>query len=132
MAIMERRPRPVTGKELEGSVWGPIAALGGQVPPFALDAPGEFDNATLAAGETRTLTYAGEGRVLNLNIDVPSGVTLRVSCDGQTRFYSKGNESGIQRWTRETAPYKFGYQLKVEVTNTTGVGQTYLVHISGA
>lgn len=132
MAILEPRPAPVTEKDLRGTVWGPIASLGGQVPPFALDAPGEFDNANLAAGEVKRMTYSGSGRVLTLNIDLPAGVTLRLSCDGQSRFFSKGNEAGIERWTRDTAPYKFDNQILVEVTNTTGVGQTYLVHITGA
>lgn len=132
MALLERRPVPVKADDLKGSVWEPIVALGGGVPPFALDAPGEFDSATLPAGASKTLTYNGSGKVLTLNIDLPSGVTLRLSCDGQSRFYSQGNETGIERWTRDTAPYKFDNQIVVVVTNTTGVGQSYLVHLTGA
>jgi hypothetical protein len=63
---------------------------------------------------------------------LPAGVTLALSLDGVVKRYSHGNEAGVLRWEYGKSPLRFTNSLEVVVTNTTGVGQTYRLHMSGA
>lgn len=133
--IREPRPRPITPEELAGTVWEKIASLAGdgdRAHPFQLDSPGPAENPQLFAGERRVVTYRGSGEVLLYNIHVPAGVTLSLALDGSVRRYSHGDEAGVLRWLRGQSPLRFTNDLQIVIENTTGTGQPYKVHISGA
>ena len=133
MALRETVPPPVTPEDVKGTVWEGLAQLKGapQKRPFQVDAPGQFDNPQLYAGEVRVISYKGSGELLLYNIDLPLGVTLTLSLDGTVRRYSPGNESGVLRWSFGESPLKFQSLLEITVTNTTGSGQKFKVHVSG-
>lgn len=132
--LYEPNPPPLTKKDVEGSIWETLAALQGegQAHPFAVDSPAQEESDQLVSGQSRTITYRGSGQVLLYNIDLPTGVTLALSLDGVVKRFSHGNEAGVLRWEFGKSPLKFTNSLEILVTNTTGSGQTYRVHVSGA
>lgn len=132
MTLHEARAPPLRAEDVKGSVWEGIAGLSDGGHPFSLDSPGQDESAQLAAGEVRRISYRGSGQVLLFNIDLPTGVTLALDLDGTTKRFSHGNEAGVLRWEFGKSPLRFGAGLEIVVRNTTGVGQTYRVHVSGA
>jgi hypothetical protein len=134
MTLFDATPPNLTKKDVEGSIWETLAALqgGDQAHPFAIDSPAQEEGNQLVAGQTRKLTYRGSGQVLLYNIDLPSGVTLALSLDGTVKRFSHGGEAGVLRWEFGKSPLRFSNSLEIVVTNTTGVGQSYRVHVSGA
>jgi hypothetical protein len=131
MTLHDVAPPPLTLKDVQGSVWEKLASLNGGVHPFALDSPTRDEAAQLVAGEVRRITYRGSGEVLLYNIDLPAGVTLALNLDGGPKRSSPGNEAGTLRWNPGTSPLRFSSILEFVVTNTTGAGAGYRVHISG-
>jgi hypothetical protein len=134
MALFEADPKPLTIEDVKGTIWEGLASLKGgeQAHPFSLDSPGQDESSQLVAGQTRRIVYLGSGHVMLYNIDLPSGVTLALLLDGVTKRYSHGSEAGVLRWEYGKSPLRFTNSLEVVVTNTTGVGQTYRLHVSGA
>ena len=134
MALFDADAKPLTIEDVKGTIWESLASLKGgeQVHPYAVDSPTQDEPSQLVAGQTRRITYRGSGQVMLYNIDLPAGVTLALALDGVTKRYSHGNEAGVLRWEYGKSPLRFTSTLEVVVTNTTGVGQTYRVHISGA
>lgn len=135
MALRETRPPPVTLEDIKGTVWEGLANLKGPTiskRPFQIDSPGENDSPQLYATEKRVITYKGSGELLLFNIDLPLGVTLSLSLDGNVRKYSHGNEAGVLRWQSGESPFRFSSTLEITITNTTATGQRYKVYISGA
>ncbi|MHB8633025.1 MAG: hypothetical protein ACYDBQ_03525 [Thermoplasmatota archaeon] len=135
MAIRDMPFLPVHADDVKGTVWESLAALKGaasQPHPFTVDSPGQGENPTLAAQEVRTITFHGSGEILLFNIDLPSGVTISLVLDGAPTFYSHGNEAGVLRWERGMSPFRFTSSLQAVLTNTTGAGQPYTLHASGA
>lgn len=134
MALFEANPKPLTQEDVKGSIWESLTALKGgeQAHPFTVDSPGQDEASQLVANEARRITYRGSGQVLLYNIDLPTGVTLALSLDGVVKRYSHGNEAGVLRWEYGKSPLRFTNSLELLVTNTTGVGQTYRIHVSGA
>ena len=132
--IHEAQPPPLKLEDVQGTIWEGLAALkgGDQIHPFSLDSPGQDETPQLVAGEVRRITYRGSGQVMLYNIDLPVGVTLALNLDGGTRRFSHGNEAGVLRWDFGKSPLRFTSSLEIVITNTTGVGQTYRVHVSGA
>jgi hypothetical protein len=134
MALFEADPKPLTLDDVKGSIWEGLTALkeGQQVHPFSVDSPTQDEPPMLVAGQSRRITYRGSGQVLLFNIDLPAGVTMALFIDGVTKRFSHGNEAGVLRWEYGKSPLRFTNSLEVVVTNTTGAGQTYKVHVSGA
>ena len=134
MTLYDSNPKPLTLEDVKGTVWEKLASLqgGASINPFSLDSPGQDEAPQLFAGEVRRITYRGVGQVMLYNLDLPAGVTLALSLDGVVKRYSHGNEAGVLRWEYGKSPLRFTNSLEVVVTNTTGVGQTYRLHISGA
>ena len=132
--IFDVNPRPLTHEDVEGTVWERLASLRGesQLHPFSIDGPGQDENPQLYGGEVRRIAYQGQGEVLLYNIDLPVGVTLALSLDGVVKRFSHGNEAGVLRWQHGQSPLRFTNSLQIVITNTTGAGQTYRVHVSGA
>lgn len=133
MALREPVPPPVTAEDIKGTVWEGLAQLTGgqQKRPFQIDAPGQFDNPQLYATEKRVISYRGSGEILLYNLDLPLGVTLTLALDGNVRKYSPGNEAGVLRWAVGESPLKFQSLLEITLTNTTGTGQKFKLHVSG-
>ncbi len=134
MALFEADAKPLTIEDVKGTIWEGLAALKGteQIHPFSVDSPTQDEPSQLVAGQTRRITYRGSGQVMLYNIDLPAGVTLALALDGTTKRYSHGSEAGVLRWEFNKSPLRFTNSLEVVVTNTTGVGQTYRLHVSGA
>jgi hypothetical protein len=134
MALFEPNPKALTLEDVKGTIWESLTALkgGDQAHPFSVDSPTQDEPSQLFAGQTRRITYRGSGQVMLYNIDLPSGVTLALLLDGVTKRYSHGNEAGVLRWEYGKSPLRFTNSLEVVITNTTGVGQTYRLHVSGA
>lgn len=132
--LSDPAPPALTKKDVAGTIWETLAALqgGDQVHPFSLDSPAQDESDQLVANQTRLISYRGSGQVLLYNLDLPTGVTLSLSLDGSVKRFSHGNEAGVLRWEYGKSPLKFTNSLEIQVTNTTGVGQTYRVHVSGA
>jgi hypothetical protein len=132
--LREPHPPALTEKDVEGTIWAQLAKLQGGDPPhpFTLDSPAQDEPDQLVANQVRKITYRGSGRVMLYNIDLPTGVTLVLALDGVPKRWSHGNEAGVLRWEFATSPLRFTNSLEILVTNTTGVGQTYRVHVSGA
>lgn len=134
MAVREPIPPPVAAEDIKGTIWEGLAQLRGPAAakrPFQVDSPGENENPQLYAGEKRVITYKGSGELLLFNIDLPIGVTLSMSLDGAVRKYSHGNEAGVLRWNAGESPFRFSSTLELIVTNTTGAGQMFKLHVSG-
>lgn len=132
MTLHEARAPALRAEDVKGSVWEGLAALADSAHPFALDSPSQDEPVQLVAGEVRRISYRGSGQVLLYNIDLPAGVTLALSLDGVVKRFSHGNEAGVLRWEYGRSPLHFAAGLEILVTNTTGVGQSYHVHVSGA
>lgn len=122
-------------EDAEGTVWAGLAGLQGGGPqrhPFILENPTAGQSTQLAAQEVRRIEYKGSGRILLYNIDLPVGVTMDLILDGASRRFSHGNETGVLRWAYEDTPFVFETSVEVIITNTTGAGQTFRAHLSGA
>lgn len=131
MAIRDRRAPPLADKDLLGTVWAG-RDTSPKPTPFAQDAPTLGDAANLTAGASKTIVVQGAGEVLMLSLDLPSGVTADLRLDGGSRRYSQGNEATTLRFEAGRSPYRFVDRLELVITNTTGVGQPYKAHVSGA
>jgi hypothetical protein len=134
MALYEADPKPLALEDVKGTIWEGLASLKGgeQIHPFSVDSPTQDEPAQLVAGQVRRITHRGSGQVMLYNIDLPAGVTLALILDGATKRYSHGNEAGVLRWEYGKSPLRFTNSLELVVTNTTGTGQTYRLHVSGA
>lgn len=134
MAIFEPNTKPLELGDVKGTIWEGLAALKGgeQAHPYSVDSPTQDESPQLVANQSRRIVYRGSGQVTLYNIDLPAGVTLALLLDGVTKRYSHGNEAGVLRWEYGKSPLRFTNSLEAVITNTTGVGQTYRLHISGA